>query len=300
MNNIKIGKRIRSLREDKGITQSKLASDLGYKSNAVISKLERGESELTAMQIRKITKYFDISSDYLLEGKKDGVLYHNYDGITKEVKIKNKLSFIKRKDFILFGGIFIVLILSMFFNDENRDVVLVVLSIYAVIYLAYMIIVKFIRNKERIEKVNLPINKNVEYLSTLDNKTISKYKNNNIIVGILVIIINIFFYGVLITIMNEEFPTSLLSLVTIVFFLLLFKITIFVLNSNLKSKDVTFVSLMILGVELLINSVYLFHLSSNNLITFQILILATFSIASYLLSILITDFYLSKFYYVIE
>lgn len=57
--------RLRLLREEKRITQIKLAMELGI-SQQRISRIENGESEVTESLLKKIAIYFDVSIDYLL------------------------------------------------------------------------------------------------------------------------------------------------------------------------------------------------------------------------------------------
>ena len=60
-----LGKRIKSLRVERGIGQNKLAEDLQL-SNASISYWETGKQIPSAEVIYKLSKYFNVSADYLL------------------------------------------------------------------------------------------------------------------------------------------------------------------------------------------------------------------------------------------
>lgn len=68
-----IGNRIRELREKEGlkknriVTQEELASKLNMPRNT-LGRLERGEQALSPEQAMAITKYFNVSSDWLLFG----------------------------------------------------------------------------------------------------------------------------------------------------------------------------------------------------------------------------------------
>ena len=65
-------KRIRELRESKGISQQKLAAQLNV-TQAVISKYELGISEPDIAMIQLLSKFFGVSSDYLLEISDDKI-----------------------------------------------------------------------------------------------------------------------------------------------------------------------------------------------------------------------------------
>ena len=58
--------RLRDLRTEKGVGQNKLAADLSL-SNAGISYWENGKQEQTASATGKLSAYFDVSTDYLLD-----------------------------------------------------------------------------------------------------------------------------------------------------------------------------------------------------------------------------------------
>lgn len=58
--------RLKYLREQKGISQLKLAMDLNMNQNS-ISRYENGIREADYTTLIKIADYFDVSIDYLLE-----------------------------------------------------------------------------------------------------------------------------------------------------------------------------------------------------------------------------------------
>ena len=58
--------RLRELRKKRGITQLKLAMDLGLNQNS-ISRYESGEREADYKTLIMLADYFQISIDYLLE-----------------------------------------------------------------------------------------------------------------------------------------------------------------------------------------------------------------------------------------
>lgn len=57
--------RIRGIREDREIKQSEMAALLGT-DQSYYSKYERGVHPMTAVQIKKIAVFFNVSADYLL------------------------------------------------------------------------------------------------------------------------------------------------------------------------------------------------------------------------------------------
>ena len=62
--------RLKELRQQRGITQLKLAMDLGLNQNSV-SRYETGEREADYKTLIMLADYFDVTIDYLLERTDD-------------------------------------------------------------------------------------------------------------------------------------------------------------------------------------------------------------------------------------
>jgi len=76
-----IGKTIRKIREQKGITQQQLA-DLGNMHRSNYSKIESGERELSVTALAKVAKHFGMTLDELV----------NFKGkVATEEKIEDKI-----------------------------------------------------------------------------------------------------------------------------------------------------------------------------------------------------------------
>lgn len=60
-----IGKTIRLLREEKGLTQEELAEKL-HVTQSFISKVENKNQNITVNQVRELSKIFDCSADYII------------------------------------------------------------------------------------------------------------------------------------------------------------------------------------------------------------------------------------------
>ena len=58
-------KRIRDLREDNDLTQTQIADYLGT-SQTMYARYERGANEIPVRHIIKLSKYYGVSTDYLL------------------------------------------------------------------------------------------------------------------------------------------------------------------------------------------------------------------------------------------
>lgn len=61
-----IGKRIRSRREQLGMTQEELAFRLGYKSKTTIAKIENGTNDIVQSKVTEFAKVLDTTPAYLM------------------------------------------------------------------------------------------------------------------------------------------------------------------------------------------------------------------------------------------
>lgn len=68
MNLVEIGKRIRSLRDESKLTQTKLSEYLSL-DQSMIAKIEKGERNITSDVIEKLSALFCCTVDYLLFGE---------------------------------------------------------------------------------------------------------------------------------------------------------------------------------------------------------------------------------------
>jgi transcriptional regulator with XRE-family HTH domain len=59
--------RIRELRKKKGINQTELGEAIGISSKS-ISMIENGQNKPTVQQIEMLSKFFNVSADYILFG----------------------------------------------------------------------------------------------------------------------------------------------------------------------------------------------------------------------------------------
>jgi len=61
-----LAKRLRELREEKGLTQKELAQALGLNSKSTITNYEQNSRDPDYETLIKIAKYFEVSVDFLL------------------------------------------------------------------------------------------------------------------------------------------------------------------------------------------------------------------------------------------
>lgn len=121
-----IGKRIKKLREEKGLTQEVFAKEM-YITRQTVAKWETGRQDFKTQEIIKIADFFDVTCDYLLRGVSSELVdIHKQMGLSEEA-IK-RLSFLSRASvtFFMSNGQFMsesinqvlnALLLSDYFED---------------------------------------------------------------------------------------------------------------------------------------------------------------------------------------
>ena len=109
-----IAKNISSLRKREKMTQAQLAEKLHY-SDKAISKWERGDSLPDAEMLYEISKFFNVSIEYLFET-------HEYEGISNETLLEIKK---RQRNFIIllstFATIIILSIVAMAITAINTE-----------------------------------------------------------------------------------------------------------------------------------------------------------------------------------
>ena len=66
--NIDIGERLRSIREEMQMTREKFSEKIDI-TDSFLGQIERGERALSVKTLKKVIKYTGVSADYLLFGK---------------------------------------------------------------------------------------------------------------------------------------------------------------------------------------------------------------------------------------
>jgi transcriptional regulator with XRE-family HTH domain len=105
------GQKLRSLREEKHITQQELAEKLGYVTNSYVSDVEKGQFIPSEANLKKIAKVFNSPlarlKDLLLESKLEEMgikepafvsMFKDYPRLTKREKEEIIKTYLKIKE----------------------------------------------------------------------------------------------------------------------------------------------------------------------------------------------------------
>lgn len=63
----RFGEKMRALRQQKGISQRRLAEELGFGDQAFIHRLETGEKRPNVEHVLRVSEYFGVSIDALVK-----------------------------------------------------------------------------------------------------------------------------------------------------------------------------------------------------------------------------------------
>ena len=92
-NNMTFAFRLKKLREQKNLTQTELSELVGYKNYSTVSKWESGSSLPRGKELKTLSEYFGVSTDYLLGMdilKESGIMtIYNSLNIERQQKVYN-------------------------------------------------------------------------------------------------------------------------------------------------------------------------------------------------------------------
>lgn len=115
--NNRFPERLKELRKKKNITQLEMSKDLDI-NNKSLSQYERGLSKPDINTLNKISKYFDVSIDYLIGNIDEKTETKNRATNEKDDSIKNRIEELYRdlenKEVLMFHG-------NVVLDEETKD-----------------------------------------------------------------------------------------------------------------------------------------------------------------------------------
>ena len=85
----KFNSNIRKLRKEFKVSQPQLAKEIGY-GKSVVSSWELGDQTPSAEAVIILSRYFQVSTDYILKVTDDNTMLHRYDDLDVDITIFNK------------------------------------------------------------------------------------------------------------------------------------------------------------------------------------------------------------------
>lgn len=97
--------RLKTLREEKGLSQAAFAKDFGV-AQSTVGNWEAGTREPNFDTVQKLADYFDVSVDYLLCRTNESKITDTTDDtIDVQEKLQELLSQLETKDSLMFSGV---------------------------------------------------------------------------------------------------------------------------------------------------------------------------------------------------
>jgi len=165
--NKNIGLNIKKLRLDNNLSQKEFGK-LFHVTNSTVSYWEKGERDINSDILREIASYFNVSLDYLYGN--DDLINSDYQAIYKEVKLYD-FSFETKKSivYLRLAYIFLPVILNLIFANGNI-VIFTLFAFTSFAFLVYDIYHLFITPSKYIKSYNLRMNKDFQYVSSMETK----------------------------------------------------------------------------------------------------------------------------------
>ncbi|MFP4186803.1 MAG: helix-turn-helix domain-containing protein [Acholeplasmataceae bacterium] len=201
MKNNEIGNRIRQLRIQKGLTQLKLANDLGFSSAATVSGWENGTKNLSADQVVGVAEYFGVSTDYLLLGatsQEESSYGSSAKRESEEIMVYPKIRK-RRKAPHLVTLVIALLAMLLVFNHRlfPEEIKVGMLALWAVIF--FIFAVDIFAHPLRVNRViNIDLAKEVFYQHALGKKKMHRaMAERRLVLGLMLVLSLVNLYALL-------------------------------------------------------------------------------------------------------
>lgn len=301
--NKEIGQRIKKLRENKNLTQNELANLLGYSNNSVISKIENGDIEISIHITEQLKGIFNVSTDYLYFGTNDVNTKSNSETITKSINVITNFNRINLIHVIYLLTMFLLLVLTIFLKNKTQQGFLLFNSLVAISFIVVNIITKKNDLTKHVVTYHMPEDKKVVYKNSLTDTITKRYKKDKILIFILMIILDIFFYGIILTQINSYEESILLPAILIVTVLALIITKIIYMIIPIRGEIVNYSKnlFIVLSLQIVLTCLSLLMLTIINIEGFkEVLIFGVFNLIVFIFAILANNYIMSKYYFAIE
>lgn len=294
MQNPKIAKRIQDLRIKTNLTKDKIVKLLNLESINDYDMIENNEVVFDAVLLDKIANIYNVSKDYLLLGDFKADANKPQDQ-TKVVEVNTSFTVYKLVDFIILSVITVIFTLFSLFNGEDIQqylyATLMVLSIAMVFYYIVIGRMRMITNKDTI---TISVNERVTYQSSIDEKIFKRSKKDTLLLGILVIILNIFYYSILFTdLLKNNIGLAILVIFTMVIMIAL-KLYAVIVSFKEITKTRMCMLIVLFVVEIILNSLFLASMTIYHALLFEVALFGGFNLLATLFFYGVINFFLIK------
>ena len=296
-----VGQRVVKLREKNNMSVTRLAILMGHDNRDIVKGIEDGSLTPTDLQMEILAQIFKVTRSFIKNGGEIEKETVEVEIPHINVEVKKSFKLVTKIDFIVLAIMATLFTLVPIMKaDDTRQYLYISLMFLNIILLIYYALIYSIRSNHNKEIISVPVNRKVVYVSSLDNNMIKKFRRDKLTLGILMVVLNVFYYGILFVTLDKH--NNILSYIVLAAMIMFITIKIVITVLNYRNIEKTNLKLIVIVhvIELILGTIFLATLSALKELSIELGIFGGFNLfVSYLL-IIALQFILNKYTYKVE
>lgn len=296
-----VGQRVVKLREKNNMSVTRLAILMGHDNRDIVKGIEDGSLTPTDLQMEILAQIFKVTRSFIKNGGEIEKETVEVEIPHINVEVKKSFKLVTKIDFIVLAIMATLFTLVPIMKaDDTRQYLYISLMFLNIILLIYYALIYSIRSNHNKEIISVPVNRKVVYVSSLDNNMIKKFRRDKLTLGILMVVLNVFYYGILFVTLDKH--NNILSYIVLAAMIMFIAIKIVITVLNYRNIEKTNLKLIVIVhvIELILGTIFLATLSALKELSIELGIFGGFNLfVSYLL-IIALQFILNKYTYKVE
>lgn len=296
-----VGQRVVKLREKNNMSVTRLAILMGHDNKDIVKGIEDGSLTPTDLQMEILAQIFKVTRSFIKNGGEIEKETVEVEIPHINVEVKKSFKLVTKIDFIVLAIMATLFTLVPIMKaDDTRKYLYISLMFLNIILLIYYALIYSIRSNHNKEIISVPVNRKVVYVSSLDNNMIKKFRRDKLTLGILMVVLNVFYYGMLFVTLDKH--NNILSYIVLAAMIMFIAIKIVITVLNYRNIEKTNLKLIVIVhvIELILGTIFLATLSALKELSIELGIFGGFNLfVSYLL-IIALQFILNKYTYKVE
>lgn len=296
-----VGQRVVKLREKNNMSVTRLAILMGHDNKDIVKGIEDGSLTPTDLQMEILAQIFKVTRSFIKNGGEIEKETVEVEIPHINVEVKKSFKLVTKIDFIVLAIMATLFTLVPIMKaDDTRKYLYISLMFLNIILLIYYALIYSIRSNHNKEIISVPVNRKVVYVSSLDNNMIKKFRRDKLTLGILMVVLNVFYYGILFVTLDKH--NNILSYIVLAAMIMFIAIKIVITVLNYRNIEKTNLKLIVIVhvIELILGTIFLATLSALKELSIELGIFGGFNLfVSYLL-IIALQFILNKYTYKVE
>lgn len=296
-----VGQRVVKLREKNNMSVTRLAMLMGHDNRDIVKGIEDGSLTPTDLQMEILAQIFKVTRSFIKNGGEIEKETVEVEIPHINVEVKKSFKLVTKIDFIVLAIMATLFTLVPIMKaDDTRQYLYISLMFLNIILLIYYALIYSIRSNHNKEIISVPVNRKVVYVSSLDNNMLKKFRRDKLTLGILMVVLNVFYYGILFVTLDKH--NNILSYIVLAAMIMFIAIKIVITVLNYRNIEKTNLKLIVIVhvIELILGTIFLATLSALKELSIELGIFGGFNLfVSYLL-IIALQFILNKYTYKVE